>query len=158
MLRVTITPWDLALAQLLSALRNQVNRSATVTNGRVGPQSDHQTDMDGMVAEMAFCRAHNYWPDLSIAPRSGSADCIGRDGRRIDIKATRYRNGKLLAVPGKRQEPSDIYVLGVVSDEHVDFIGWASAAELLNDSNLIDLGHGPTYALPQDRLHPMRQK
>lgn len=142
---------EMAVVQMLAAMRHGMNRGQSVVNSRVGPQSDYQTDLDGLIAEFAFCRWKNVWPDMSIAPRSGGADCVV-DGKTIDVKATRRAEGRLLAVTTKNVQQADIYVLAIVRDNSVTFAGWAFANELIKPENIINLGHGPTYALDQSRL------
>ena len=142
---------EMAVVQMLAAMRHGMNRSQSVNNSKVGPQSDYQTDLDGLVAEFAFCKWKNVWPDLSISPRSGGADCVV-DGRTVDVKATRRQDGRLLAVTSKNADEAEIYVLAIVRDNSVTFAGWAFANELLDPQNILNLGHGPTYALDQSRL------
>lgn len=152
---ITLDAGEMAVANVLAAMRQGINRGSGVNNAKVGPQSDFLTDLDGLVAEIAFCKFKNVCLDMTVQPRSKGADCIV-DGRRIDIKATRRSNGRLLAVPSKTTQDTDIFVLAIVDNNVVTFAGWAWAKDLLNDVNLIDLGHGPTYALDQDNLKPFK--
>ena len=153
---VELQQGEMAIAQVLAALRNASNRSSNITNAKVGRQSDYQTDLDGIVAELAFAKAMNCCPDFSITPRSGGADAVVK-GKRIDVKATRYDKGRLLAVASKESADSDIYVLAIVNENVVQFRGWAYSDELLRNDNLTNLGHGKTYALPQHCLRPFRK-
>jgi len=148
---VELDAGEMAVAQSVAAMRNGINRATNVANSRVGPQSDYQTDLDGLVAEIAWAKWKNCYPDLTVSPRSGGADAIvGR--YRVDVKATRKERGRLLARPSKEIGDADIYVLAVVDQNRVTFRGWAFANELIHAQNLTDLGHGPTYALEQERL------
>lgn len=156
MIEVPVTPWDTTLAHLLSSLRHHVNRVGKVVNQKIGPQSEMRTDLDGMLAELAFCRAFNYYPDLTITPRAGGWDAVARTGQTVDVKATRHADGKLLAAMNKERSDADLYVLAIVSDTSVRFVGWATAEELLAEKNIVTLGYGPVYALPQDKLRPFR--
>jgi hypothetical protein len=153
---VTLDAGEMAVAQMVASMRNAINRASKVGNSRVGPQSDYQTDLDGLVAEIAWAKWQNCWPDLSVSPRAGGADAVTGDAR-VDIKATRYVNGKLLAVPSKNQGDADVYVLAIVRENEVRFPGWAYADELLSDNNLTNLGHGPTYAMTQEELRPFKE-
>lgn len=147
---------EMAVAQAVAAMRHGINRASSVSNSRVGPQSDYQTDLDGLVAEIAWAKWRNCYPDLSVSPRSGGADALV-SGKRVDIKATRYANGRLLAVPSKHKDDADVYVLAIVNESTVRFPGWAYSDELLSEQNLTDLGHGPTYAMTQDQLRPFKE-
>ena len=154
-MNITLEAGEMAVAQMLASMRNAINRATRVGNNRVGPQSDYQTDLDGIVAEIAFAKWKNCFPDISISPRTGGHDVTVAD-KKVDIKATRYPNGKLLAVPSKTKNDADFYVLAIVADNSVKFAGFASANDLLSDENLTDLGHGPTYAMTQDRLNKFK--
>ena len=63
--------------------------------------------------------------------------------------------GKLLLRPSKveKKRTCDYYALVTGKMPKYRIVGWASAAELIDKKNLTDLGHGPTYALEQDKLH-----
>lgn len=135
----------------VAATRTRSNREAGVVNGKVGPQSEEETDRIGFGAEVAFCKMNNLYPDFSVEPRRGGADCE-RLGSTIDVKTTRYANGKLVAVPGKRTVGTAFYALMVCDWPSYRFAGYASAAELFDSSRLADLGHGATYAMPQEEL------
>ena len=152
---IELSASEMATVQMLASMRHAINRGHSVSNARVGPQSDYQTDLDGLIAEFAFCKWKNVWPDMSITPRSGGADCVVK-GKTIDVKATRRTDGRLLAVTSKSPQQVEIYVLGIVKDNQVTFAGWAFAKELLDDANLIDLGHGLTYALDQGQLRSFK--
>ena len=140
------------LASMLGGIRTLMNRGGQVVDGKIGPQDGMTADQDAIIGELAFAKAHNVWPDLSLKPRSGSADLL-IGGKRIDIKSTRHPNGRLL---GKRKvnEDVDVYVLAIISDHQVTFPGWAHRHELYDDNNLINLGHGFSYGLTQDQLNP----
>ena len=72
-------------------------------------------------------------------------------GKRIDIKSTRHKTGRLLAT--KKINPDiDIFVLAIIDEDKVSFVGYATAAELYDPSNLTDLGHGEGYAIEQKDL------
>ena len=47
---------------------------------------------------------------------------------------------------------SDVYVLLVGEMPTYRIAGYAMAEELINPATLTDLGYGPVYALPQDKL------
>lgn len=109
-----------------------------------------------MIAEIAWHKHVGTYPDLSIKPRAGSADAV-INGRRVDIKATHRRDGKLLATTSKSQDDADVFVLAIVNEDIVDFVGWATAGGLLSPETITDLGYGPTHAIPQERLHPFKE-
>jgi hypothetical protein len=78
---------------------------------------------------------------------------MAMQGRRIQVKWTKYEDGKLIVSP-KQTMAADYYVLvtGPTTDDF-RIRGWATAKEL--KSSTTDLGYGITYALPQERLRPL---
>lgn len=154
---VTLDFGEMAVVSVLAAMRHASNRSSQIENQRIGPQSNYQIEFDGLVAELAFCKWKNICPDMSVTPRKGGADCVV-NGMSVDIKATRRPDGRLLAIKSKQQDSADTYVLGVVKENSVTFVGWAFTHELLDEKNLVDLGHGPTYALEQSKLRRFKDE
>lgn len=152
MLTVELTRGEIAVAYAWGAMRGGANIG--ITNGRIGPQSDWNVDIVGMLGELAFCKAWNIYPDFDVALRRGSFDCVLK-GKRVDVKSTTVETGKLLAKPGAYANV-DRFVLAVVQVPKVALVGWLARDELINQRNIIDLGHGPTYGVEQERLHSFR--
>jgi len=148
---IELCPSEQRIVKWIAANRSLANRNGNVSNGRIGPQSDEVTDLNGFGAELAFCKIFNCYPDFSISTRSGSSDCELR-GETVDVKTTTYASGKLLAVIGKRELASDFYALMICDFPKFRFCGFAHKSELLAEGKLTDLGHGPTYAMAQDEL------
>jgi len=152
---VELNSGEMAVAHFLATMRRCVNQSSKVTDQRRDKKLQAiELDILGLVSEIAFGKLFSAYPDMSIEPRSGSVDFVV-EGIRVDIKSTSRSSGQLLATPKKKNEPADIYVLAIVQENIVNFVGFAKAEELLDDSTLTDLGHGPTHALPQHRLHSL---
>jgi hypothetical protein len=147
---VPITQDMRVLAGFLGGVRALMNRGSGVKDAKVGPQDGLQADQDAILGELAFAKLHNCWPDLSLAPRSGSADAVVK-GKRIDIKTTRRPDGRLLSTI-KTNPDVDVYVLAILHDDKVIFPGWAYADELHSDARKTNLGHGLTYAMNQAEL------
>lgn len=144
------------LARTLAELRHRRARSTGITNRRIGPQGDRETDLEGIAAELAFCAIANVYPDLQLVTRP-DWDARLPDGTRVDVKATKYRDGRLLATRGKPAHPADCYVLMVGSfPGPYECRGFMRAADLLQPWRLLDLGHGAGYAAEQWELlsHP----
>jgi hypothetical protein len=141
------------LSKYLAKQRYESNRSQGVVNNRVGPQSDEVTDLEGIAAEIAFCKVFNVYPDLETSCKD-PADAYTTSTGATDVKATKYRNGRLLAVKGKLGliHP-DSYALMIGEFPNYRFVGFVASGELLDEKNLIDLGHGETFGVEQGRLH-----
>jgi hypothetical protein len=158
MARIELEPSEYAVAQVIASMRRCVNQAAGVRDQRRDSMKQAiELDMLGAVAEVAFCKWQNVYPDLSVRPRRGSADAL-LSGKKVDVKATDRRNGRLIATYGKEMDQADIYVLAIVEDLVVDFVGYATAQDLLCEASVKDLGHGPTYALEQSQLRRFKEK
>lgn len=151
-MEIELNEAEQAIAKYLAKRRYRKNRTKGVENRRIGPQSDWETDLNGIGAELACCKMFNIYPDLSTNVRRGGYDCISPKGHKIDVKATKYKTGRLLAVEGKTGGDADIYVLMIGEFPSYRCAGWATSEEMLADDNLIDLGYGPTHALQQSEL------
>ena len=131
-------------------MRTLIARASNVKDAKIGNQDGAEADVQGIIAEFAFAKQFNVFPDLGLSPRSGSCDGI-YNGFRYDIKATKYKNGRLLCT--KKYNPDvDIYILAIVDGNSIDFVGYAKSEELRNEKNLINLGHGEGYAMNQENL------
>lgn len=139
------------LARYLARERHARNRQRGTVNARIGPQDDEQTDLEGIAAEIAFAKLMNVYPDtqLEVCER---ADAYTTRLGGVDVKTTTYPRGQLLVRPTKAQHPADSYALMVGTFPRYAFVGWVSASEIMRPENLKDLGHGETYALPQEKL------
>lgn len=141
-------------ARLLAEERTRRNRQAGVVNARQGPQTDEQTDLNGVGGEWAFCKAANVWPDLTTDCRRGGYDCLVK-GWRVDVKTTEYETGRLLATLKTSPADQDIFVLMVGAfPGPYRIAGWAWAEELLAQETITDLGRGPGHVLRQAQLAP----
>ena len=89
---------------------------------------------------------------LSVNPRTGGVDSVLHSGRRVDVKQTKYPNGRLLRRISDVKDNVDIYVLMVGQLPTYRFVGWCNSDDLINNNSIIDLGYGPTYGKEQDEL------
>lgn len=159
-MKVTLTQQDILLCQHIGGLRSLVARAHGVRDAKMSPDAGLLLDQDGFIGEYAFCKAFNLFPDFGLSPRCGSFDCvIERSGReyRVDVKTTRVKSGRLLSTT-KGNPDIDIYVLAVLEGFDVHFPGYAFAADLIHQDNIVDLGHGSGYAMTQDRLRQWKQE
>lgn len=85
---ITLNDFEVDMAKELARVRSAKDRTvganATAYNGR----DQQEIDEDGFGAELAFCKAFNYYPDFSTDPRVGGCDCVSRNGQTIDVKQT----------------------------------------------------------------------
>ena len=156
MFTVELTDVELIFCKTAAGLRTITARAANVKDARIGDLSGLQMDEDGMIGEYAFCKKMNIFPDLIPGPRSGSYDCIFM-GKRIDVKTTRRKNGRLLSTL-KDNDDVDIYVLAIIDGNTVRFPGFALKKEFCIKDNHVQLGHGIGYGMTQDKLRPWKEE
>lgn len=147
---VTLNECEQRMAHWLAKQRHAMNRQSGTQNQRVGPQSDEETDLEGIGAEIAFCRMMNVYPDLSLDGRPNH-DAVFF-GSTVDVKATKYRNGHLLAVRGKVDKPAEIYALMVGEFPSYRFAGLMPSCSFLLPERIADFGYGQSYAASQSDL------
>jgi len=149
--KITLTPVEQSIAKDVGTMRLEQCRAEGVPNMKKGPQSDIEIDVLGSGAEIAFCKLWNLYPNLSS--EKDNYDAMTKTGHKIDVKTTKYQSGRLLAVRHKVLNPADVYALMLCEWPSYTFAGYATADELFDDGNLIDLGYGLTYGLTQDQLN-----
>lgn len=149
---ITFTEPEITVIRVMATNRHLAARGGHAEDRQRGHQNAVQIDIDGIMGEFALARMMNVYPDFTAYARNGGADLMSRDGLSIDVKTTRYADGQLLGEVKKKDAPCDVYVLMIVDDRSARFAGWISGKRLFRDDYLTDLGHGPTYAVPQDQL------
>ena len=145
------------IARLTSRLRSQSNRSAGVTSKKIGVQElDEKIDLEGFGAELAFCKLCNTYPDFSIFVRSTATD-LGDvwlpDGRNVDVKHTKYPNGRLITPTWKTAEVS-LYALMTGIFPRYIFRGVLPRERLMREENICDLANTGklSYGVRQEEL------
>lgn len=154
MSRVNLTEAELLVCRLLGVMRRSAAMN-NVTDQKVGKKDTWEMDVDGVVGEFCAAKRLNVFPDLTVGIRSGGHDLISKTKQTVDVKSTRVKDGHLLATLDKADKSCDIYVLVIVDDFGGDVVGWTSKEELFLEENIKKLGHGPGYALPQERLNKL---
>ena len=106
---VSLTYAERKLAYFVAKHRNGNNRSFNIVNLKISAESSATIDLEGVCGEMAFCKLFNVYPDLDTdrPPPHPLYDCVLSDGSRIDVKTTKYENGKLLVDSRKGKEKTD---------------------------------------------------
>jgi len=151
-MKIKLTDSELKICEWLGKNRYENNRSFSIQDKKIGPQSVQETDIEGICGEFAFCKAYNLYPDMSVNTRSGGHDIL-INGVRVDVKTTKYKTGMLLASKDKKEHDSDIYVLVIGARPSYSIIGWCRSCDLIKNSNLVDLGYGFSYGLCQNSLY-----
>lgn len=156
-IEIILEEYEQKLCRSFGRARYQTARDSGVENKKIGDQSNEETDVDGFAAELAFAKLMNLYPDLSIGARRGGVDLLLGSGKKVDVKQTKYPNGRLLAAPHCTGE-NDYYVLmtGSLKDgARFTYRGFATKAELINEKVIVQLKKDKpsTYGLEQDKLH-----
>tara|TARA_Y100000310_G_scaffold339234_1_gene431299 strand:+ start:4470 stop:4934 length:465 start_codon:yes stop_codon:yes gene_type:complete len=151
-MEVELDNGEILMATMLGLLRNSVNRAAGVVDRKKGDLDPTTMDIDGMAAEVAFCKFQNLYPDFSLNPQKLTYDCLTQDGNKVDIKQTHYLDGRLLVNTDKVKAETTHYVLVIGRVPKFRMAGYVEKEEIFRDENLTDLHGRKVYAVEQERL------
>lgn len=158
-LTVRLSSVEKRLCEHVTKVRIKTNRSNNVSEKKISKDEELQLELEGYGAELAFCRLFNVFPDTSTHSRSSESDtgdAFLPCGRAVDVKATKYPNGKLLAALWKKDEV-DLYALMVGQYPEYTFMGFMRKDELRREERVGSLGHGPTYIANQNELKELSE-
>ncbi len=150
-MEITLTDEEQRICKWLAKERYKAARKAGVIDARLDTSGEF-LDLNGLGAELIFCKMFNLYPDLSVGARSGGYDALTKKGYKVDVKTTKYQHGHLLATQKKKNEKTDIYVLMIGDFPTYRFAGFIDKEELFDEKNLKNLGHGTGYAVSQNQL------
>ncbi len=153
-MEVRLTDFEIKIARKLGASRDQQNIDQGVPDQKVGPQDGRHININGVGAELAFCKAFNVFPDLELG-QWPDQDATLPCGATVDVKHTERENGQLLVRKNKAEKRCDFYVLVTGMMPAFRIRGGMRAEMLFQDERITDLGYGPTYAVPQSELWPV---
>lgn len=155
---ITLNRAEQKLAQFVAKERHRQNRVNGVSNRRMGPQSDDQTDLEGIAAEIAFAKYSNVYPDLDTeADTHPVYDAVLHNGKLVDVKSTTYPTGRLIVAPWKDVDAVDAYVLVVGTFPNYRIAGAMEGYLLMRSHRMKDLGHGKVFVATQDELKPLSE-
>ena len=152
---IELTEAEQIFARELAANRTASARAGGQVNMKGSGQSQEQVELEGVGAELAFCKLMNVYPDTGNGPRP--EDCHLPDGRRVDVKATQHENGHLLAVRWKKPGAVHVYVLMIGEFPRYRCVGFLPSDDLLREERLREMGGGLVYAASQDELQRIEQ-
>lgn len=154
MRKIELTAGEQRVARHLARVRYLGCRLAGSPNVRAGGQSDAVTDLEGVGAELAFCKLFNVWPGRAFEGGPPPSAARGEDGGGdallcgwpVDVKATKYATGRLLAVRWKRRGPG-AFALMVGAFPAYRLKGFMPAARLIDPARLrvVRAGQPPVY-------------
>jgi hypothetical protein len=152
---ITLTPEEVTLVRIIASLKAGVSRSMHVPDAKRDPRDGFDLDLLGVAGELAFAKRFNLYPDLTFSPRSLGHDFLTAKGKTVDVKTTDRQDGRLLVTPKKKAEPSDVYFLICGDVPRFELKGYATAEQVFDDGNLVNLGRGDCYAVEQKDLKPI---
>ena len=110
-----------------------------IPDEQVGKQDKLEIEINGLGGELAFCKASNCYPDLSLAGEPGTrprADSM-LFAALWDVKTTERKDGRLLVRPTKKgQKACEYYVLVTGKMPDYRIVGWIHADDLFQSKNL----------------------
>lgn len=153
---ITLAPIEVEICKMVALARNKACRRAGVKDSNISTLPSTAIDIDGFAAEFAFCKMFNVMPDFIIMPCSSLKGTDKGDakvnGKIIDVKNTRYRNGFLPIAKWKESSIVDAYALMIGSGNIFKYAGAISKNNAIQDKFLRDVGRGVNYCIPQEEL------
>ena len=147
--KVVLNSNEQKVAALIAEQRYKTNREMGIKNRKSGSQSTYQTEVEGVVGELAFGKAFNLYPDFSTT--RGDYDLKIADTT-IDVKTTHYFTGRLIVPTTKNISDCDVYVLVVGEMPNYTIVGWLQSQHIINDEHRGNVGTGPVYLAEQTEL------
>lgn len=164
-MKVTLNNNEIHLARTIAEGRTKINREHGVKDliHTKDVNKAIEWQFQGMAAEIAFCKIFNIYPDLTTDIRSASKglgrstyDCILPNGKTVDVKQTRHKNGHLITGTwndsSEISERGDYFALMVGEAPTFELKGFMRQEDLIKEDKLKNFGKGLTYAAKQDEL------
>jgi hypothetical protein len=153
-----LTEDEVKFANLIGSKRNSTNRKLQVTDSRYKRTDPLEIDQLGARAELAIHKFCNQYPEdmfmfkpLSKANKTDLGD-IFIEGLGVDVKATKYKTGKLLANIGPIP---DIAIFGLIIENNIneyDLKGFMTAHDLYDEKRIEVVGRRVYAAHQKDLL------
>ena len=146
-IRLDVTEQE--VCQYIAKTRYDSARSKGIKDNKKGPQSNYETDLEGAGSEMAAAKLLNVWPDLSEEVAVHDLTFMNHT---VDVKATKYRTGKLIVGLHKKHKACDYYMLMLGTFPEYSLGGFCRKEKILNENTITNLGWGQLHALEQNQL------
>lgn len=152
MFTATLNDFEIFIMQnLANAVSNGVGGNRT----ELRVTDDEGINLRGFCGELAFCKIFNCYPDLSVMAQSCAQGTdrgdVKLNGFTIDVKTTKYPNGRLIARRHKKIN-GDFFALMVGDLPTFEFKGFMRQEELLRPERLVDFYGVPTFVAEQSEL------
>jgi hypothetical protein len=150
---VRLTETEQKIATYIAKQRYKNARDNGITDNKKGPQSNYETDLEGVASEMAAAKTLNLWPDLQIEKIPEHDLSLGL--LTIDVKTTKYKTGKLIAAKHKVKKSCDYYMLMIGSFPEYSCAGFCKRENIFNTNTVTNLGWGELHAVEQANLQSL---
>jgi len=150
-MQITLDNHEQEIVRGIALARHNNNIERGSRDFKMGNGDDLLINLEGTGGEFAFCKLQNIYPDMTIN-HPIPFDCYHRTWGFIDVKSTKKTNGMLLVGVWKSRSIPNHYALMVGEFPTYEFKGFFPGEEVFNDENIVNLGHGETYGISQDRL------
>lgn len=150
-MKITLDKYEQEIVRSLALARHNNNIDRGSRSYKMGNGDDLLINLEGIGGEFAFCKLKNIYPDMTI-DHPIPYDCYHNQLGFIDVKSTKKPNGMLLVGTWKYRAIPDYYALMVGEFPTYEFVGYFPGSEVFKPYNLVNLGHGETYGISQDRL------
>ena len=156
MIEVNLTETEVAICTYIGKLRNRVTGQRAPDRMQDKTQDGVDISIRGVMSEYAVAKALDLFFDLNCDYRQFGADLVSKKGKTIDVKCAFRSGGSLNAVRWSDSKPVDLYILTELHVTTVKIIGYIRSRDFLVPENLIDVGNGEFFSVPQDRLIPFK--
>lgn len=150
-MKVTLSVQEQMIVEGIALARHHNNIERGSRSYKVGNGDDLQINIEGTAGEFAFCKIKNIYPDMSIE-QPMPFDCFLYGHGFIDVKTTKKLDGMLLVGLWKKRSIPEYYALMVGEMPTYEFKGFFPGKDVFSPLNIINLGHGETYGISQERL------
>jgi hypothetical protein len=150
-LQITLDNYEQEIVRGIALARHQNNIDRGSRSYKMGGGDDLLINLEGTGGEFAFCKLKNIYPDMTI-DHPIPYDCYINGVGFIDVKTTKKPNGMLLIGTWKYRAIPEYYALMVGEFPNYEFKGYFRGSEVFKPENLVNLAHGDTYGISQDRL------
>lgn len=150
-MQITLDLHEQQIVREIALTRHKNNIDRKSRSYKMGVGDDLLINLEGTGGEFAFCKLKNIYPDMTV-DHPIPFDCYINGHGYIDVKTTKKPNGMLLVGIWKSRSIPDYYALMVGEFPTFEFKGFIKGEEVFKPENLVDLGHGDTYGITQDRL------
>lgn len=154
------------VAKLVANLKLQheidIGKGDNIT--KITNDSNEKIRLEGVASEIAFCKLFNIMPDLSFEHKSSFDNTDPGDTKLhtnhiVDIKSTKYKNGRLISSPWKKSNTNiDLYALMIGEFPEYTFKGFITHDEFFKKERLQTFTKGkPAYVVEQYELKELEK-